>query len=145
MTADTEPLDASELRKRAVALRAFIDQDPEDTDEDGDPAVVTRVYTQDELDAIGEHHPRIATALDRVEADYSKLCQASTDLEASQDALDALVIVETLQQEAEDAEAEEEPSDDEPFDGDGEDHSAPDEPDDEHDPEDPDADLDEEE
>lgn len=134
MPAEIEPLDTELLRKRAVQLRAFIDQDPDDTDEDGDPAIIHRVYTHDELEAIAVHHEKIGVALDRIEADYSKLCQLSTALEASQDALDALVIVEALGARVDD----EEPDDDDPYDGDGDDHTSQGDDDEEHDP---DADL----
>lgn len=143
MTAETEPLSASELRKLVIQLRSFADQG-EFTPTEGE-SLLCQVFTDDQLDAIEEHHERLYTALTRIEEDYAKVVEASGHLEASQDAADALVIVASLESEHS---YDDEPSDDEPYDGDGEDHSDPDDderfvdgPNGPDDPDDPDADL----
>lgn len=143
MTAETEPLSASELRKLVIQLRSFADQGEFTPTED--ESLLGQVFTDDQLDAIEEHHERLYTALTRIEEDYAKAVEASGHLEASQDAADALVIVASLESEHS---YDDEPNRNEPYDGDGEDHSDPDDderfvdgPNGPDDPDDPDADL----
>lgn len=79
------PLTAADLRKRVAQLRHLIDQGEVD-----DEKLLDTVF-DDELDWIDDHLPKLHSALVRIEADYSKLTDASTELEASQDAADAMV------------------------------------------------------
>jgi len=125
MTAETEPLSASELRSLVIQLRSFTDQG-EFTPED--ESLLGQVLTDDQLDAIEEHHGRLYTALTRIEEDYAKVVEASGHLEASQDAADALVIIAALESgtNPEDDDSTYEEETEEPDDGDGEGHAAPD-------------------
>lgn len=143
MSADTEPLDAATLRKKAIQLRHFIDQGEFVPGEDDDDQLLRQVFTEDELDSIEEHNEQLYLALTQVQIAYDKATDIGAQLEACQNAIDSHVIVLSVEQDEEEAAAEEEPADDEPYEGDGDDHISQGDDDEEHDPEDPDADLEE--
>lgn len=105
MSADTEPttpLDAAELRKKAIQLRAFIDQGEFRAGDEEHEQLLAQIFTDDELDAIEEHHDVLYLALTRLQEDYEKACEAGAALEASQNAIDAHVLVASMEQDAED-------------------------------------------
>ncbi len=92
MGADTEfPMAAADIRKRAVQLRAFIDQgDFSPTDEE---SLLGQVFSEDEIEWLEENEEKIFMTLERIDEDYAKLVNASTDIEQGQDALDAHIQV----------------------------------------------------
>lgn len=117
MAAEIEfPLTGEHLRKRAVALRAFIDgaaADPEFELEE-DESILDRVFTQDELEWIEENEEKYFIALQRVDDDFNKLDEASAALHASVDAVEAHAVVVEVADADEELDAEEGAQDDDP-------------------------------
>lgn len=92
MAADIEfPLTGEHLRKRALQLRAYIDQAGADPDFqlDDEESILERVFTQEELDWLEENEDKFFLALQRIDDDFTKVEDASTALHISQDALEA--------------------------------------------------------
>ena len=60
-------------------------------------SLLGQVFMGDERSFIEEEHENLFEALERIESDYDKLCEASSDLEASQNAVGAFALVITLE------------------------------------------------
>ena len=116
----TYPLTADHLRKRAIALRAYIDQagaDPDFAMED-EESILTRVLTDEELEWIEEHEETLFTALQRIDDDFNRVVDASIALHASQDAVDAHVVVIAVEEDADQEASDEDARGDDDPDGD---------------------------
>lgn len=134
MSADTRPSDAETIRKRAIQLRAFIDQGEFIPGENDDDQLLTQVFTDDELVAIEDHYPKLHLALMQLEDAFDKATEAGAALEACQNAIDAHAVVISLEESVDDAADDEEQRE--------RDHEALGDDDGATDDDDPDADLD---
>ena len=99
MSADTEfHMNAADIRKRVLQLRAVIDQGDIELLED--LTLLAHVFLEDELEWMEEHEEVLFEAINRVEDQWEAMQEAGDELELSQASLDAMVFVLGVQDEA---------------------------------------------